>query len=77
MGATISLVETPTSNDAKSDELGLPARLHHHAFLVSDQERTRHFYEDIIGLPLRATWIESTEYNGDHLEYCHTFYGLW
>jgi catechol 2,3-dioxygenase-like lactoylglutathione lyase family enzyme len=60
-----------------SDEISrLPIRLHHHAYLVRDQERTRHFYEDIIGMPLRATWVEKTEFKGDILEYSHTFYGL-
>ena len=27
---------------------------HHIAYLVKDQEATRHFYEDVIGLPLVA-----------------------
>jgi catechol 2,3-dioxygenase-like lactoylglutathione lyase family enzyme len=30
-------------------------RLHHAAWVTRDQEATRHFYEDIIGLPLAAT----------------------
>lgn len=54
----------------------LPTRMHHHAFVVADQERTRHFYEDIIGLPLRATWIESEHFQGEDLVFSHTFYGL-
>lgn len=54
----------------------LPLRMHHHAFVVADQERTRRFYEDILGLPLRATWIESTAYKGQKMEFSHTFYGL-
>jgi glyoxylase I family protein len=49
-----------------------PSRLHHHAFVVADQERTRAFYEDIIGLPLVETWCES----GDDGDYCHTFFEL-
>ena len=53
-----------------------PERLHHHAYVVHDQGRTRHFYEDIIGLPLRATWIEETDFRGEHLVFSHTFYGL-
>ena len=36
----------------------LPLRLHHHAFVTTDQAATRTFYEDIIGLPLIATWTE-------------------
>ena len=50
-------------------------RLHHHAFVVADQERNRHFIEDLIGLPLVATWCEhSAAYEG--MAFCHTFYEL-
>ncbi|WP_116092569.1 VOC family protein [Sphingomonas crusticola] len=55
---------------------GIPNRLHHHAWVVEDQERTRHFYEDIIGMPLLATWVERTEFQGTDLIYSHTFYGM-
>lgn len=57
----------------------LPIRLHHNAYICADQERTRHFYEDIIGLPLIATWIEAKEFPefpGRELSYVHTFYGI-
>jgi glyoxylase I family protein len=57
------------------DTQSIPRRLHHNAYVVDDQERTRHFYEDILGMPLRATWIEtSTNLKGE--SYCHSFYGL-
>jgi len=56
---------------------GLPARLHHHAFVTTDQEATRRFYEDIVGLPLVATWTEVEHLmGGEEQEFCHTFYGL-
>ncbi len=57
----------------------LPMRLHHNAYVCADQERTRRFYEDIIGLPLLATWIEEAEFPefpGRRLSYSHTFYGI-
>ena len=41
-----------------------PSRLHHYAFLTKDQEATRAFYEDMIGLPLVATWSEADEIFG-------------
>ena len=47
-------------------------RLHHHAYVTTDQEATRKFYEEIVGLPLIATWTEI----GEGQEYCHTFFGL-
>jgi catechol 2,3-dioxygenase-like lactoylglutathione lyase family enzyme len=46
---------------------------------VKDQNETRHFYEDIVGLPLIATWAEINEFPalpGRTVEYCHTFFGL-
>jgi catechol 2,3-dioxygenase-like lactoylglutathione lyase family enzyme len=33
-------------------------RLHHTAYVCSDQEQTRHFYEDVLGIPLTGFWIE-------------------
>ena len=49
-----------------------PGRLHHHAFVVADQERTRQFYEDVVGLPLIDTWCE----HDGNTAFCHTFYEL-
>jgi glyoxylase I family protein len=54
----------------------LPSRLHHHAYVVADQERTRHFYEDVLGMPLVATWCEREHLRGKEREYCHTFFSL-
>src|SRR5512143_2994282 len=54
----------------------LPTRLHHNAYVTRDQEATRHFYEDLIGLPLVATWCEADELFGAERVYCHTFFGL-
>ena len=54
----------------------LPSRLHHTAYVTRDLEATRHFYEDIIGLPLTATWCEIDELFGAERTYCHLFFGL-
>jgi len=54
----------------------LPKRLHHHAYVTGDQEKTRHFYEDILGLPLIATWIEKATIDGADMSYSHTFFGI-
>ena len=53
--------------DRPTHGVRLPLRMHHHAFVTADQERTRHFYEDIIGLPLRATWVETEHFRGETL----------
>jgi catechol 2,3-dioxygenase-like lactoylglutathione lyase family enzyme len=51
-------------------------RLHHHAFVVRDQEATRAFYEDLLGFPLVATWCEREHLRGRERSYCHTFFAL-
>ncbi len=56
----------------------LPLRLHHSAFVVRDQEANRKFFEDVLGMPLVATWCERA-FNADlqrEIAYCHTFFGL-
>jgi glyoxylase I family protein len=56
----------------------LPERLHHHAYVVRDQEANRRFLEDVLGIPLVATWCEKSwrPELGREVEYCHTFFGL-
>ena len=56
----------------------LPLRLHHNAFVVKDHEANRRFLEDLLGIPLVATWCERT-YRADlgrEVDFCHTFFGL-
>ncbi len=51
--------------------------LHHFAWRCRDAEETRHFYEDLLGLPLvhiiRADNVPST---GEHCPYVHLFFEL-
>ena len=54
----------------------LPSRLHHTAYVTRDLEETRKFYEELIGLPLVATWCESDELFGAERVYCHLFFAL-
>jgi glyoxylase I family protein len=56
----------------------LPLRLHHHAFATRDQEANRVFFEDVLGIPLAATWCERVfrAEAGREVEYCHTFYEM-
>ena len=57
-------------------EVKLPSRLHHTAYVTRDLEATRKFYEDVIGLPLVATWCEVDQLFGAERVYCHLFFGL-
>jgi glyoxylase I family protein len=54
----------------------IPQRLHHTAYVSKNLEATRKFYEDVIGLPLLATWCESDMLFGAERTYCHVFFGL-
>jgi glyoxylase I family protein len=54
----------------------LPSRLHHTAYVTRDLEATRKFYEELIGLPLVATWCERDELFGAERVYCHLFFAL-
>jgi len=56
----------------------LPLRLHHNAYVVKDHEANRRFLEDLLGIPLVATWCERM-YRADlgrEVDFCHTFFGL-
>ncbi len=56
----------------------LPLRLHHNAYVVKDHEANRRWLEDLLGIPLVATWCEKTWRPdlGREVEFCHTFFGL-
>jgi glyoxylase I family protein len=54
----------------------IPSRLHHNARVTRDMESTRGFYEDVIGMPLVATWAEKTDLFGRERVYCHCFFAL-
>jgi glyoxylase I family protein len=54
----------------------LPTRLHHTAYVTKDLEKTRKFYEEVLGIPLVATWCETDFLFGADRTYCHCFFGL-
>lgn len=61
-----------------SPEMRNPARgLHHFAWRCRDAEETRHFYEDLLGLPLvhviRLDHVPST---GEYCPYVHIFFEM-
>jgi catechol 2,3-dioxygenase-like lactoylglutathione lyase family enzyme len=66
----------------KPSTAALPApakihQLHHYAYRAKDAEETRHFYEDILGLPLyhiiQSDVVPST---GEYCPYTHFFFRL-
>ena len=67
---------------ARADLAQLPPpaaiqQLHHYAYKARDAEETRHFYEDILGLPLyhiiQSDHVPST---GEYCPYTHFFFRL-
>ena len=52
-------------------------QLFHHAFRAKDSEATRHFYEDLLGMPLIASFVETQiPSTGAPTNYIHTYYGI-
>jgi len=48
----------------------------HRAYACWDSEETRHFYEDILGMPLIATVVFDDPLRNDGSRYCHTFFEI-
>ena len=73
-------MSTATAMPLPSASLPAPApihQLHHYAYRAKHAEETRHFYEDILGLPLyhiiQSDHVPST---GEYCPYTHIFFRL-
>jgi glyoxylase I family protein len=78
LGTEESTMDHPDARATHTPLPQLPLRLHHSAFVVRDQEANRQFFEDVLGMPLVATWCERA-FNAElqrEIAYCHTFFGL-
>jgi catechol 2,3-dioxygenase-like lactoylglutathione lyase family enzyme len=52
-------------------------RLHHFAWRCRDAEETRHFYEDLLGLPLvHVITADTVPSMGEHSPYIHLFFRM-
>jgi glyoxylase I family protein len=69
-------LDTTLSNGKRAPLQKLPLRMHHHAFTTDDHEANRHFYEDVLGIPLTAMYIEKEFIRGEWVELGHAFYAL-
>jgi glyoxylase I family protein len=68
---------TSTLAGTRSERPAFAVRgLHHHAYRARDMEATRAFYEDVIGLPLIATFVETRQDGTAPASYIHTFFEL-
>jgi glyoxylase I family protein len=50
--------------------------IHHRAYACWDSEETRHFYEDILEMPLIATDVVEDPFCTDGSGYCYTFFEI-
>ncbi|MFM0705064.1 VOC family protein [Paraburkholderia sediminicola] len=51
--------------------------LNHHAYYCTDGEKTRHFYEDILEMPMTiALRIPDEVFTGKQAPYCHFFFEM-
>jgi glyoxylase I family protein len=51
--------------------------IHHHAFRCRDAEETRHFYEDVLKMPLVAAMVMNVNAATDDPEpFCHIFFEM-
>jgi glyoxylase I family protein len=73
----MTLATTPIGQAAAVPPAAPIMGLHHFAYRCRDAEQTRHFYEDILGLPLfhyiRADHVPST---GEYCPYVHIFFRM-
>ncbi len=72
-----TLAATPVGQPAAIPAAAPIHGLHHFAYRCRDAEETRHFYEDILGLPLfhyiRSDIVPST---GEYCPYVHIFFRM-
>ena len=70
-------MSSPSSNGAAMPAPPPIQQLHHYAYRARDAEETRHFYEDILGLPMyhiiQSDHVPST---GEYCPYTHFFFRL-
>jgi glyoxylase I family protein len=83
MAPTAAALEEKTTtaeDDAMCVELtaaGSPlTQVRHQAYACWDSEETRHFYEDILGMPLIATVVIEDPFRTDGSGYCYTFFDI-
>ncbi len=77
MAAATKTTKTPAREPAPLPAPAPIHQLHHYAYRARDAEETRHFYEDILGLPMyhiiQSDHVPST---GEYCPYTHFFFRL-
>ena len=81
MAPTAAALEDMTATDednaGRMEMTPSPVRhVHHQAYACWDSEETRHFYEDILEMPLIATVVIEDPFRTDGSGYCYTFFEI-
>jgi glyoxylase I family protein len=79
--APIAALEEMTTTDehdaGRTETTTIPLRhIHHQAYACWDSEETRHFYEDILEMPLIATIVIEDSFRTDGSGHCYTFFEI-
>ena len=76
--AALEGITTTDEHDAGRTEMTpIPLRhIHHQAYACWDSEETRHFYEDILEMPLIATVVIEDSFRTDGSGHCYTFFEI-
>jgi glyoxylase I family protein len=80
MGPKAALEEMTTTDEhdaGRTEMTPIPLRhVHHQAYACWDSEETRHFYEDILEMPLIATVVIEDSFRTDGSAHCYTFFEI-
>jgi glyoxylase I family protein len=80
MGPKAALEEMTTTDEhdaGRTETTTIPLRhIHHQAYACWDSEETRHFYEDILEMPLIATIVIEDSFRTDGSGHCYTFFEI-
>ena len=80
MGPKAALEEMTTTDEhdaGRTEMTPIPLRhIHHQAYACWDSEETRHFYEDILEMPLIATVVIEDSFRTDGSGHCYTFFEI-
>jgi glyoxylase I family protein len=76
--AALEEITATDEHDAGRTEMTpIPLRhIHHQAYACWDSEETRHFYEDILEMPLIATVVIEDSFRTDGPGHCYTFFEI-
>ena len=77
IAALEEMTTTDEHNAGRMELTSIPVRhIHHQAYACWDSEETRHFYEDILEMPLIATVVIEDPLRDDGSGYCYIFFKI-